>query len=101
MGEGTVCGDCHKKLSEEKERQEKDTNLSATQIVSGGINVDDIRGSHYMISDVSSGSTFVNLVKAIDIFTEKGWRIVGFEVIPVSFYGTSPYQTAWVLMERQ
>jgi len=101
IGEGTVCGECHKELSKEKERQEKDTNLSASQIVSGGINVEDVQGSHYLISDVSRGSTFVNLVKAIDIFTEKGWKVVGFEVIPISFHGTSPYQTAWVLMERQ
>ena len=38
---------------------------------------------------------------SLDIFAEKGWKVIGFEVIPVSFQVTSPYQTVWVLMERQ
>ena len=38
---------------------------------------------------------------SLDILAEKGWRFIGFEVIPVSFHVTGPYQTAWVLMGRQ
>jgi len=38
---------------------------------------------------------------SLNILAEKGWKVIGFEVIPVSFQVTSPYQTAWVLMGRQ
>jgi len=44
---------------------------------------------------------FDGIQLSLNILAEKGWKVVGFEAIPASFQVTGPYQTAWVLMERQ
>ena len=59
-------------------------------------------GSAGVVGGVFQGrfDGFDGVQRSLDILAEKGWKVVGFEVIPVSFHGTSPYQTAWVLVER-